>query len=341
MKIEITKEILQNILSSYGIDEKITEFSHFITGDNGEGDIKYITSVTTERGRYVVKLVRQRQKFKRAIEDQCVFSEYLRNNGILTPRHYTCRGRYRTDARVGEYILNVTVEDYIGEEMKLLTAPLARRIGELMGKMHTLSERGNCHIYRGEVIFNLVGYNEVNGYNSLLHMARAGKLGSAVKDGASALARIKRANSRIMRAIRQGFTGLPVYAVQGDISINNLTLVDGELAVFDYNIAGDLPLLSDMILEGLLTAHEMDREDGLTVEGAYSEFESGYFSVRPLTDAEAAIYKTALDYSEALWFSKISEYFNGSVGALQKNGDTDGASRQLESIASSLEAIEA
>lgn len=57
--------------------------------------------------------------------------------------------------------------------------------------------------------------------------------------------------------------GLPRYATQGDISINNLSFVGEELAIFDYNIAGDETLVGDMVLERLLVANEMDLSNGL------------------------------------------------------------------------------
>lgn len=337
MEIEITRDFMQNILLRYGINDKVIEFSHKIKNwDDNKGYIKFVTSVKTENGHYIVKLFR-RESFKRTIEEQSVFSEYLRANGILTAKRYKCQNHYRTDLRLGKYILSVTVEDYIGEEIILLTAPVARKIGELLARMHNISEGGNCHIHRGHTIFNITTKNDVVGYDILLRYARKGKLDMSV------FARIRREHSRIMKAILKGFENFPVYASQGDLSINNLTLVDGEVAVFDYNISGDMPLLSDMILEGLLIAHEMEREEGLTVETAYREFERGYISHRPLSEREQAIYKTAHDYAEAVWFSKIiaAYYKRGdSFDELTDAGDTDSAARVIEKIALDLEHIE-
>lgn len=333
--IEVTEEILQNILARYGIEEEITEFSHCLRNSSDNGWMKIITSVTTESGHYIVKLLR-RNSFKRTIEEQSAFSEYLRENGILTARRYRCGKHYRTDFRIDGYVFSVTVEDYVGEEIKLLTAAIAYKIGELLARMHNISERGDCHIYRGYTIFNITTDNDVDGYDVLPRYAREGKIDKAV------FARIRRERSRIMRAIQAGFDGLPVYASQGDVSINNLSIVNGEIAVFDYNICGDMPLLSDMILEGLLTAHEMEREEGFTVGDAYREFETGYFSVRPLSEREGAIYKTALSYAEAVWFSKIVQSYDkrgDSFDELFDAGDMEGAARVIEKIMRDLEAI--
>ena len=337
MKIEITNEILQKILLRYGIFDNIIRFSHIIESQNNEkGYIKFVTSVKTENWHYIVKLLR-RDSFKRTIEEQSAFSEYLRANGIPTAKRYKSGNNYRTDFRIGEYILSVTVEDYIGEEITILTVPLAYKIGELLARMHNISERGDCHIHRGHTIFNITTENDALCYDMLLSYAHKGKIDKGV------FTRIRREHSRIMKAIRKGFEGLPVYASQGDLSVNNLTLIDGEVAVFDYNICGDMPLLSDMILEGLLIAHEMEREDGLTVDTAYREFERGYFSRRPLSKREQEIYTIAHDYAEAVWFSKLIAGYNkrgDSFDELTNAGDTNGAACVIEKIARDLESIE-
>ncbi len=337
MNIEITNEILQKILLRYGIFDNIIQFSHKIESQNNdEGYIKFVTSVKTENWHYIVKLLR-RDSFKRTIEEQSAFSEYLRANGIPTAKRYKCGNRYRTDFCIEKYVLSVTVEDYIGEEITVLTASIAYKIGELLARMHNISERGDCHVHRGYTIFNITTENDVLGYDILLRYVREGKIGKDV------FARIRREHVRIMKAIRKGFEGLPVYASQGDVSVNNLTLIDDEIAVFDYNICGDMPLLSDMILEGLFIAHDMEREDGLTVETAYHKFEAGYFTIRPLSEREQAIYQIAHDYAEAVWASKIVTAYlkrGDSFEELMNAGETNEAARVIEKIARDLESIE-
>jgi len=39
--------------------------------------------------------------------------------------------------------LDVTVEDYLGEEIKTIDFKLAYKIGQLVAKIHYISERGN------------------------------------------------------------------------------------------------------------------------------------------------------------------------------------------------------
>ena len=60
------------------------------------------------------------------------------------------------------------------------------------------------------------------------------------------------------------------------MSIVLLSTIGEELGIFDYNIAGDETLVGDMVLEGLLTANEMDLAEGLSDTERIELFRSFY-----------------------------------------------------------------
>ena len=75
--------------------------------------------------------------------------------------------------------------------------------------------------------------------------------------------RIKALRDEKRTRIRGDWEKLPKAAVQGDISINNLAHGKDGLIVFDYNNAGDEVQVCDLVMEGLLTAYEMELPDGI------------------------------------------------------------------------------
>ncbi len=134
-----------------------------------------------------------------------------------------------------------------------------------------------------------------------------------------------------MNALRSVWDKLPAAAVQGDISINNLSVGENGLIVFDYNNAGDEVLVSDLVLEGLLTAYEMDLPAG--TDRSYREllfpaFLRGYLSARKLSPEEADTAWTIYTLYHALWFTRI--VFNeDSLGKVLARGEYDTANRLL------------
>lgn len=58
--------------------------------------------------------------------------------------------------------------------------------------------------------------------------------------------------------------------MHGDISIDNPVWDVAGLAVFDYNNVGDEVLVSNLVMEGLLTAYEMELPEGVA-EAAQEE----------------------------------------------------------------------
>ena len=331
--MNIGLENIKEVLALYNIKGQVSNIYDFIHYYDAKSmEIKIISKVEfTNRNSIVIKFVRENEHPSHIIESQSVFSEYLREQGILTPKRYVSEGRYCLNYKLNNMDIDITVEDYIGEEIKTIDFNLAYKLGQLMGKIHRISENGNCLI-GNSTIFDLVGYNEVSGYNTFRELGEVGKIDAVM------YLKIKGLYTERLERVKLSWSKLPRFATQGDISINNLSYTGENIGIFDYNIAGDETLVGDMVLEGLLTANEMDLSDGLTDNDRtelFKHFYKGYIIERPLSDDEKNVLSDIYSISSALWFTKI-KYNENSLEKLVERNECDKVKKLLQEIYDTL-----
>ena len=87
------------------------------------------------------------------IESQSQFAYMMRNEGIATPYQYQTDGKFAKWYSIGSYDVIVTGEQFVENEIKVVDAMTARKTGELLAKMHIISEDKNIHI-DNDVLFN-------------------------------------------------------------------------------------------------------------------------------------------------------------------------------------------
>ena len=325
--MKITKEYVQKILADYHILNQVEDIIYFIEyyTDGDSQDTKVIAKVILyNHAPLVIKFINENRHCSKKIEEQSAFSEILRTAGILTPKRYKSNGNYCIERSIQNIALSITVEDYIGEEITAITLDDARKIGELFGRMHCISEANDCHIhYSG--LFDLMGWNEASGYDRFIELGEAGKLDSTLFHA------IKKKYLEHLNSLKAIWGQLPRYATQGDISINNLTFINDQLGVFDYNNGCDEVLVSDMIIEGLFTAYEMDIIGDMDRKELFYQFVSGYRTQRILSDLEIEAMYHIYSISDALWATKIMAYEN-SLTKLVERDETEKVSVLLEEM---------
>ncbi len=316
------------VLEMYGFGPAFSEPKEYIREDDGEGWIRVVLSVLSGGGgRVVIKLLRDEDDIDAArekTEKQSAFSEFMRRNGILTPKRYSANGRFCNIYTYNGFPCNVTVEDWCGEEIRAIDPGIAYKIGVLMARMHLLSLENRCEIGCG-TLFSAAYWNDVDVYEDFCEICGDPRLDSSVA------AEIKRLRNEKLRALRTLWDRLPKAAVQGDISINNLVLENGELTVFDYNNAGDEVLVSDLVMEGLLTAYEMELPEGSDPASQNKLFPAllkGYLSVRRLTSDEADAAWLIYTLYNSLWFSRVVSREDSLKETVQR-GDFAAANRLL------------
>lgn len=328
MQNTVEIEVIESILRMYGFHESISEQKSFIHDIGEDGYVKLIFRVTLENGRMLVIKIQHEEddpsQNRQKVEKQSRFSEFMRSQGIKTPARYRAEGRYCNEFVYRNIPCNVTVEDWCGEEIKEINVDIAYRIGKLMAQMHMISFANQCGIGCG-TLFSAAYWNDVDVYPKFCEICEDKGLDQETA------AKIKALREEKLARIRAVWDALPKAAVQGDISINNLVYGTDELAVFDYNNAGDEVLVSDLVMEGLLTAYEMELPDGIPAsyrENIFPALLKGYLSVRSLSNLERDAAWEIYTLYHGLWFTRIV-YNDDSLEKLVKRGDYDTANRLL------------
>lgn len=333
MSNDIPKADIHAILALYGLDAPFSEQKEYINynGQQVDGLVKVIFSVRLENGNHVViKLLHEQDdllKDRAKIEKQSVFSEFMRHNGIKTPMRYMANGRYCNEYIYNGIACNVTVEDYCGEEIREINTDISYRIGVLMAQMHIISLENKCQIGCG-TLFSAAYWNDVDAFERFCKIGQDKNLDQRI------VAQIKKLHDEKLQAIRAVWDRLPTAAVQGDISINNLVYRDDELNIFDYNNAGDEVLISDLVMEGLLTAYEMDipkNADKSCRKKIFPALLKGYLSIRKLSAEEANTAWNVYTLYHALWFTRVV-YSEDSLEKLAEKKNYAVANRLLSQM---------
>ena len=321
--------VIEAILKRYGFPGDITAQKTYLRSFWEKDRMKLIFRVTLADGRrLVIKLLREEDDLaaeRSKGENQSIFSERMRAGGIRTPARYLADGNHCSEWVYHGRPCLVTVEDWCGEEIQQITTDIARRIGGLMARMHTLSLERGYTIGHG-TLFSAAYWNDVDCFPQFCEITKDEKLDQDV------VGQIKRLREEKLERIRTVWQTLPRAAVQGDISINNLVDAEDGLIVFDYNNAGDEVLVSDLVMEGLLTAYEMDLPEGVPEsyrERLFPELLDGYLSVRPLSQAECGAAWEIYTLYHGLWFTRIV-YRDDALEALVKRRDYESANRLLK-----------
>lgn len=339
METAFEHETIGSILQHFGFTEKVLSHRSYIHYIGDDGHLKLVCGVTLESGKkLVVKLLREEDDVKlgwQVAENRFAFSEFLRQNGIRTPAHYQSNGRNCIEYSYNGHICHAAVEDWCGEEIRYITADLSYRIGEMMARMHIISLASGFQI-GAPTLFGAAVHNDVDCFDQFCAISENLRLDRTL------VSQIKELREEKMERIRSSWDTLRRAAVQGDISVNNL--VDGPdgLIVFDYNNAGDEVPVSDLILEGLLTAYEMDLPDGVPQserERFFPAFLDGYLSVRSLTEEERAVAWDIYTLYHGLWFTRIV-YNENSLQKLVERGEYDSANALLAKMLSDLTATD-
>lgn len=331
MENSVETNVIETILDLYGFSGNITEQKSYIHVIEEDGWMKLISRVTLEDGqRLVLKILHEDDDLCaeiEKIENQSIFSEQMRNSGIRTPKRYQAKGRYCNQFVYHELPCLITAEDWCGEEITEINAEIAYRIGEMMAEMHLLSLANHCEIGCG-TLFSAAYENDVDAFEEFCQICENEHLDQTV------VTEIKELRSQKLKMLRVVWDRLPKTAVQGDISINNLVYGEDQLTVFDYNNAGDEVLISDLVMEGLLTAYEMELPAGTDPQVRETFFPAllkGYLSRRSLSIEEADTAWIAYTLYHALWFTRIV-YHEDSLEKLVARNDYAAANRLLANM---------
>ena len=97
MEKSIEIEVIKEILQLYGFHEQVMEQKTYIHAIEEDGWLKLIFRVTLASGKMlVIKILHEDDDLAaemRKVENQSIFSELMRSNGIKTPVRYQANGK--------------------------------------------------------------------------------------------------------------------------------------------------------------------------------------------------------------------------------------------------------
>lgn len=326
---EMDSDSVYSILHDYGIRDSITAITQLLLYHFSENEIRLILKVTfTAHAPVVIKIKREKDFTRDVMEQQSSFSAILMENGVPTAKPFQAHGRYTSLFSAGGYDALVTVEEFCEKEIVFVDAETARKTGQLLAKTHNISEAHNCHV-NFPVLFDPFTSND------LFFVEEFKAMGTELSGADLAC------YHRIIEKYDQHMACLsPLraqarYAVQGDISNNNLFLTpNGEIGLFDFNRCGDNNLFCDAVMQAVFEARLMDYDpnEPLSEELLLKSFLSGYHAVRPFTAEQIHMIPRLYAVISAFWGMDLIYGEHGSFQQLLKNRDTAAVSQKLISI---------
>lgn len=310
MKIE--EKDISDALKQYGIKGTLRNISYLIEQyrEGIDPRARVIVKAEIDRSRsYIIKFILEPEHTQELIEDQSIFSECMRESGINTAKRFKCGNRYCMLFPVEGLTYNVTVEEYIGEELTFINDKMVEEIAYLMATMHNISQEKNLHIQRNTIWDLFDETKDISrGYKAFCDYRNNQKYNFALYD-IKLYEKIINLYKKRLSKLKIVWNKLPKYATQGDYSINNLVYKNDRIdGIFDYNIAGDEILVSDMIIEGLLVSYEMDLDDSLTdneKDKLFKIFVKKYMEYRDLNEDELNIMDDIYAVVFPFWWMRI------------------------------------
>ncbi|WP_346914498.1 hypothetical protein [Clostridium sp.] len=302
---------IRKILKRYGIEQDIKNiiFLHEQYGNNILQRVRVIIKVELRNESiYIIKFVCEEEHPQILIEEQSIFSECLRENGIITAKRLKCDYRHCILYHIYGVELAVTVEEYLGEEITFINHGIVNKIANMMAEMHNISKSNNCHI-NGNTIWDIFDDKTdiMRGYMEFYKFREDKDIDLTAYNLDLYNKIIELYNERKER-LKVLWDKLPKYATQGDYSINNLTNINGQVGIFDYNISGDEVLVSDMVIEGLFVAKHMELDKELTDkdrELLFQSFIKTYMDYCKLTQNEINAMNDIYAIVLPFWWTRI------------------------------------
>ncbi|MCI9444206.1 MAG: phosphotransferase [Oscillospiraceae bacterium] len=262
------------------------------------------------------------------MESQCRFADEMRKNGVMVPRQYQTNNAFARWYDVNEYHVLVTVEEFVENEVTAVDAAIAEKTGELLAKMHSISEKNDLHV-SSAVLFDPFAANDLFDTASFLSLAPA--FSGSDQALFNHIVRKYDAYMEVLSPLKRQ----PRYAVQGDISCCNLfQTCSGEIGIFDFNRCGDNNLFCDAVMQAVFEARLMDYQDGagdVIRADILTSFLRGYRSVRNFSEEQQNWYPHLYAVINAFWSSDI-RWKEDSLLHSVKNGNMRRAREWLETI---------
>jgi Ser/Thr protein kinase RdoA (MazF antagonist) len=309
----VTLSNINAVLNDYGFRSECRSFDelqryYYEKYDPGSREVRLIIRADLEDGRsLVLRFKNEEDAPLDIIEAQSRFAVLLSEHGIETPRTYDCDGHYARSYTINGYDVIVTVEDFEDGEIRTVDTETARDTGELLARMHSISENADFHV-NSDVLFDPLKENDLFSFDAFVkYKDRLLAVDSGLYH------EIVQKHAELI-SVLEPFGREPRYAVQGDISDCNLyRTTEGRIGVFDFNRCGDNHLFFDAVMQAIFEARLMDYPADLSGQQEkviLTAFLEGYQKIRPFTAEQKTAYPYLYALTDAFWGVYMKELAN-------------------------------
>ncbi len=327
---------VDTVLRDFGISLESKDISELQRYDYEHNDydsneeVRLIVKVETASGLpLVIRFKNEADVTINSMESQSRFADVMRKSGIATPFQYQSGGFFARQYQINGYDVIVTVEQFAENEIKAVDPVIAGKTGELLARMHSISEKKDLHVCN-KVLFDPFAANDLFDFESFMLL----ESGLVHDDERVLFHRIVQKYNAYMEVLTP-LKRQPRYAVQGDISNCNLYQTrSGEIGIFDFNRCGDNNLFCDAVMQAVFEARLMDypNDSGREIEAeVLTSFLKGYCSLRNFSEEQQNWYPYLYAMINAFWSFDI-RWSDGSLTNAVKNGDRERARKWLETI---------
>lgn len=301
----LIRKSIYEFMKNFGIYErilKIETLQKYLYKDKEN----YVYCVYTKDKRWVVHIINDKKYTKEIVEKQNRFAMYLREKGIITPQKLICDEEYCMEKRIGELTYLVTVEGYLGREIKNVNEHFFCNFGQLIGRIHKFSET-----YDKEIGLSIIRNNLIEGNADLKKVFRAGMKDIPITKG---MRQAVEYHNSLVEGMKKVWGNLPYGTVHGDLGIyNNLRRVGRKLGVIDYNMSGEEVFLGECIIAFYSSIHKYEWKKELkniNMDKALANYLEGYIKEREISTAEKKEFARVSALFDGLFFCKslISEW---------------------------------
>lgn len=303
--MEILIEDIKFCLEKFGVNTPINKVILLEDGPGrpvSENDIRKIIRLDFIDGsKTVIKFVHEERVPASVIDQQCTLSDLLRDNGVPAPKRWKIGDSYCVKIIKDNLDLMVYMEEYLPDQISELTIDLFSQVGEMMGKMHEISDKLKPHI-DFSMLYDEVLHRDIP-YEKLWGKADH----SFIRD--EDMAKLLKIYDKRIEMLKKIWAELPMGAVQNDIySCNNFCMYNGKIAVYDFNLAGDEAFIGDALRCWFRTVFDertQDMVNSLDRKALWNGFWNGYFKERRLTDIEIKYFSDIYAILGCAYYTKL------------------------------------
>lgn len=294
-----TKDLI-TILELYGVTGTI-EFVNKIQNCSSNVDkIRLIYQIDTSEGQKLICKANHEVNYPQwLIEKQSHFAMFLYNNGIPTAKKLTSNNKYCIKLPSHRLNLDVTLEEYAGQDLKNINLDTFCKFGELLGKIHSISEHYTQHI-GFSATYTALSSGKATYKNILRHTKK--RLPNIPEVNKAAIL-----HDTLVGILRSRWKQLPQGTVHDDIGIfNNLVIHNNKIAVIDFNMAGEDVYLVDLLASYYSSYYKYYNNLSSQYENALIDFfMKGYTTYRKLTLVEELNFPIISSLMRGIFYTKL------------------------------------